>query len=137
MRLSHVVSRLGQVFKLLWGGSWLEGLFAGWARLRFRMARDLCAVAHAQAAEMLGFRMQFVPVHVSLRCLPLGAGCVLTSCGVEASWHGLPSICMPQQQQFVQMHCVSSLYRCTVCGTTRRQGCVLTPSNCIAPVCRL
>ena len=48
-------------------GSWLEGFAVGVARLPFRMARDLCSAAHAQVAQMFGFRMQFVSVHVSLR----------------------------------------------------------------------
>ena len=58
---------LGRSLSCCGAGSWLEGLVAGWARLLFRMARDLCSAAHAQVAQMFGFRMQFLSVHVSLR----------------------------------------------------------------------
>ena len=109
MQLSHdiVVGILGQVFNCCGDGSWLEGLVAGWARLLFRMARDLFSVAYAQAAQMFDFRMQFVSVHVSLRrCWGQVAPVV--------GWRSLGIAWRTYHDAQSHYVCHSGLYRCAL-----------------------
>ena len=64
---SHVVGRLGQVFELLRG--WVVGGRLGcWVgKVTLSNGARLVLSCYALAAQMFGFRMQFVPVQVSLR----------------------------------------------------------------------
>ena len=64
------------------GRGWKAWLLGGPGFTFKWRATCLCSVAHAQAAQMLGFRMQFVSVHVRLpsavhRTLAgIGLGCM-------------------------------------------------------------
>ena len=88
MQLSHVVGRPGQVFKLLRGwvavgrlGCWVgQVTLSNGARLVLSCSCTGCADVWFSHA---------VRVSACQLASPLGAGCVLTGCGVEASGHGL------------------------------------------------